>query len=341
MLSTSTYLFFAPSISEENCFDFYSKQKFSILLPDLFDILQFFLEPKTIEEGIEVGFSENDILECIELNFLLKTGTVSIWEKYNWQRSAFLTFSQQDLPYSENLEQDTRISDLTEFRRNLLKQYAKTKTYPERIFNYGTAEIILSHGQESNFVDYNLIANRKCIRKFSSKPISFETFGSILYSSTQNIRQIEKTKTEIFYLLNSFYTWLNLYIVIQKVEGLEKGTYQYNPIQHTLYKIGGEVQNKAIIDCVQGQSWISGSGFCVFFVVQWERYQWLYRHSRAFTNLLIQLGDIGQEFIFNSALHKIGGWMTPALKEEKAAEILQLSKGKQTAMYFLKLGQPI
>lgn len=339
---TSPYLFMHANFNNFTFIDINSNEAYFDISMTVFDIIVFFTTPKTKKQARSEGYRQQDIDDCINFSFLISytyyERVSSLWEKHNWQRAAFLSQTQQNLKYSENIKDNSKIEDLTNFRRKLLVKYNNEFPYPKQLFVELSPEIQLNNPTEIINCDFNSIAKRKCVRNFSKNGLSYEKFISILYNSTKTIREIEKTKNDIFYFLNSFYSWLNIFLVIQKVENIESGYYQYNPFKHSLLKIDNQLKNKDVLKCVQGQYWVGGSGFCLFFVVQWERYQWLYRHSRAYINLLIQLGDIGQEFLFYSCLNQVSGWMTPAVNESQVAKILKLNSKKQTAMYFMKLG---
>lgn len=340
---TNPVLNFHPRIKSYSCSELISNQKFDFLSLRAFYILDFFLGEKTIKEAINNGFSLESIEECIELKFILSSKSdeylsVSQWEEYNWSRAAFITFSQQNIEYKEEIGEI--IPDLTNQRRKTLEEYENDMQYPANIaFQASEDSIELLSKTGYKRISLNKIAARKSCREFRKEKVSYEDFASILYQTTQRIRDLEKTKTnDIFYLLNSFYSWLNLYVVIQNVENLQKGVYLYNPLNNKLTSIKNNIKNSDIRSCVQGQYWMNGNGFCLFFVVQWKRYQWLYRHSRAYLNLLIQLGDICQEFLFNMPNYDLEGWMTPAIKETEAGNLLDLDPNEQEAMYFLKIG---
>ena len=132
----------------------------------------------------------------------------------------------------------------------------------------------------------------------------------------------------------------DVYVAVQGVASLRRGIYRYGVERHALQPIAYDTSDEEISTVIQGQDWISGGGFCVFVVVDWARYMWLYRHSRAYLNLLIQLGEFSQEVIQKASLEGYGGWMTPAIREDAAAVLLNLDSLRYDAMHFLKIGIP-
>jgi SagB-type dehydrogenase family enzyme len=157
-------------------------------------------------------------------------------------------------------------------------------------------------------------------------PVAAGTLGALLHHATANVRMAEDSKAsgDPYYLLNSFYTWLHVYVVVQGVEGIRRGVYQYDFDENALLAVGTQPSDEDLASTIQGQNWIGGGGVSVFVVVQWDRYQWLYRHSRAYLNLLIQIGEFAQELL--QAAYQLGlvGWLTPAVAESRAAAMLGL-----------------
>ena len=192
-------------------------------------------------------------------------------------------------------------------------------------------------------IDLDAMVNRQSVRQFSKEKLPVEVFSNILFEATLNIRGAEesKLKGDKFFLLNSFYSWLNIFVVAQGIEDVARGIYQYDPLEHTLTLSQAEFRNKSLTECIQNQFWVGGGGFCTFAVVDWERYMWIYRHSRAYVNLLIQLGEFGQEFLHAMYKVGVGGWMTPAVNESLASDLLGLDADKEDAMYFIKAGYPL
>lgn len=193
-----------------------------------------------------------------------------------------------------------------------------------------------------NEIDLDAMYHRRSYRSFSKRAVPLASLANVLFEATRNIRIAEASKADgdEFYLLNSFYSWLNLYLVVQGVEGLGAGVYQYDPQDHALTDLGlAAVSNEQIGSAIQGQSWIGGGGFCLLIGVQWERYAWIYRHSRAYLNLLIQVGEFAQEVLMSAYSNGLVGWMTPAVGEGDFARLLSLEKGCEDITYFIKLGE--
>jgi SagB-type dehydrogenase family enzyme len=323
-----------------------SAQAFNRISRDACQILGFFLDPHTREEAFAVGISNARVDEALEANLILEANSELAaaalqWETNNWSRAAFLVFSQMNLQYLEpHPEKAIQLRTLTEFRRRTIAEYQQRASYPARRSRRGST-ITLSVPEKSDF-DLDALVSRRSVRSFSREPISFACFSRVLYEATTNCRDAEDSKStgDPYFILNSFYSWLTLYVVVQGVDEIERGSYWYDPIEHQLVEIKSDVNDDQIKASIQYQGWIRGGGFCVFVGAHWERYMWIYRHSRAYINLLIQVGEFGQELLQSAYTNSLGGWLTPAVNESAAGDLFDLDTSQEEILYFVKLGYP-
>lgn len=263
------------------------------------------------------------------------------WEEKNWSRAAYLTFSQMDLQYEEPEAETASLKELNDYRRKSMGDSLAESHYPEiDLVDTDTVISLKAPTEEEAQIDLDGLMRRKSVRSFADTPVSFQDFSYILHESTMNIRVAADSQAsgDPFYILNSFYCWVKLYIVVQGVKGIERGIYQYDPIRHELRLIRKGVEDEEVYECIQHQYWIKNAGFCIFISSHWERYMWVYRHSRAYINLMIQSGELGQEIYVAANKRMLGGWGTPAISESVAANLLGLDPFKEDAIYFLKIG---
>jgi len=139
-------------------------------------------------------------------------------------------------------------------------------------------------------------------------------------------------------ILNSFYSWSVIFVYIQGVQGFKKGLYFYNIDNNSLILVDNKVNDLQISKSIQNQNWISGGGFCLLIGSDWERYSWIYRHSRAYINLLIQIGEISEEFLIEAYGRNISGWMTPAVSETLSNKMCKVYNKNIDMLYFMKFG---
>jgi len=264
-----------------------------------------------------------------------------LWEDRKWSRAAYLTYSQMNLTYTEaDQGENLELRELNDVRREIINSYTAEASYPlaQLVPSEKTIRLEIPPDTSPNL---DALMKRRSQRQFSDADISFKDFSFTLYEATTNIRTGEESRLlgDSLFIFNSFYSWVKLYIAVQGVVDIPRGLYQYDPTQHQLRLIQEGVENHDIYSCIQYQSWIQGGGFCVFISAHWERYMWIYRHSRAYINLLIQAGELGQEIFMAANKYGLGGWGTPAVDEDMAASFLSYDSQQEDALYFLKIGQ--
>ena len=353
-LITSPLFFVQPVRNGVVARDLIRNQRFKTIAPEVLALSAFFLDAATVGDAVDAGHEPVAIAAAIEAGVLVAAedgpdGALAAarrWEDHRWSRAAYLLFSQQDLAYAEPTDHHHPHAELVALRRDTIRGFLEQQEYPPirlaDVGNRGVIDLPRPDGTDDAVLNLDALFRRRSVRGFAEHPIPLSTFAAILYTATRNVRIANQSKLsgDPFYLLNSFYSWLQVYVVVQGVDGVRRGAYQYDPEAHQLRSVAVDTSDAEILACIQHQNWIGGGGFCTFFVVQWDRYQWLYRHARAYVNLLIQLGEIGQELLQAVYAHGLGAWPTPALHESNAARMLHLDPRGEDAMYFVKAGPP-
>lgn len=304
-----------------------------------------FLEPRSVASAENAGFSRLEIEEAHRAGLILDEeacGRLALWEQAGWSRAAYLMFSQMNLDYVES-GGDQDLDSLTERRRGQVAQYSSVEPYPNpRPLAAGSA-IALPAPQR---VDPGLSAltSRRSVRAFSSEPPDAEQLATVLHWTTSSLRSIASDRAggDPFRLLNSMYSWAHLFVVIQEVHGVPEGVYEYDWTEHRLLRSVSGFREADLLACVQGQRWVLGPGFAIFVVTNLRSYAWLYRHSRAYIHMLIQLGELGQDVVTVATALELGGWTTPAIHESRAAALLGLpDEDGIEVLWMVKLGRPL
>lgn len=348
-LVTSPFVFIHPRRREACAFVVGPGQehhRYRQLSLEAFRIIYFFMTPSTPSDAAGAGIDETDIREALASGLLVSVDcpayeNMMLWEVRRWSRAAYLLFSQMDLEYLESVTDIKALPNLTIYRRKSIESYMTVGPYPEHhLINDANSRSLPYPEEQPDVFDLDALVNRRSCRDFSTAEIHLKQFSNTLFYSTSNVRMACESQVggDPFYLLNSFYSWLEIYVAVQGVEDTARGLFQYDPLKHQLRLIREGVEDSEIIATIQHQNWIGGGGFCVFVGVHWERYMWLYRHSRAYINLLIQVGEYGQELLQAAYQSGLVGWMTPAVTESKAATLLGLDAQALDIVYFLKFG---
>jgi nitroreductase len=309
------------------------------------EIVTAFLEARSIASAESDGFSADELREAREAGILVsgeEHESIGLWERNGWSRPAYLMFSQMDVPYLEldGAEEDARA--LVGRRRAAVGDYRNVEDYP--------SPRLLADGRHVELPTppdvtprLSALTSRRSARGFSKTPPSAEQLAGVLHAATHGLRTIatDRADGDPFHLLNSFYSWAHLFVVEQAVEDHPPGDFEYDPLEPCLLTAAEPPSDAALAACVQGQRWVLGTGFVLFVVADFRGYAWLYRSSRAYLHVLMQVGELGQEVITAATELGLGGWTTPAVHESRSAALLGLPADDAVdVLSMVKLGRP-
>jgi Nitroreductase family len=299
------------------------------------------LDPASANDLRSEGFDDEVIDTAVSLGLLVDAADegerwARKWEDHRWSRGAHLLFSQLDLAY---LDEDPDDADAA--RRDELESYLDARPYPARHPYDGDPFPLPQPPDDPPVPLLEALASRRSVRRFARAPVPLDIVAAILWTATAKVRQADRQHAsgDPYKLLSSFYTWLDLHLVNQGITGLPPGAYRYDPLDHVLWRTRAEVPADDVVAAVAHQPWAAGSGAALFVAAQWDRFRWLYRHSRAYINLLIQAGEFTQEILNGVYRWRLGGWVSPAVHESRASALLGLPAGVDAVM-FVKFGLP-
>ena len=206
----------------------------------LIELTHFCLTPRSKEEMTKHGFTDKEIVTAISNGIICDSESdeyksAELWEKHNWTRAAYLTFSQINLKYLEENPSEEAIPNLFEARRKVVQSQLRDTPYPAYVIFCGDF-IALKKPNNSKDFSADSIFGRDSIRSFEKENISLEHFSSIIHDATDEIRALNEVRSEDdpLQMFNSYYSWAVIFIAVQGVDSIENGIYHYDPIKHGL-----------------------------------------------------------------------------------------------------------
>ena len=341
-LSTSPLLFGYPGRNGRLAFcDARAGTRFRLGGERAAELLATFVEPHTAADQDE--FTADELEAARAAGMLVPAGEpLDLWERNGWSRPAYLVFSQMDIPYLELDGDGTDSRTLIGRRRQAVEEYRPDERHRHRRLLAEGEAVELPLPAEVTLRP-SALTSRRSARGFSPSPPSAEQLAGVLHAATAAFRTVaaDRASGDPFRLLNSFYSWAHVFVVVQAVEDLPAGVFEYDWAEHRLVTVAGPPDDDALAACVQGQRWVLGTGFVVFLVADLRGYAWLYRHSRAYLHVLMQVGELGQELLTAATALGLAGWTTPAVHESRTAALLQLPADDAVdALSMVKLGLP-
>jgi SagB-type dehydrogenase family enzyme len=346
LLTTSPMLFgYRGRNGRLTAYDAREDRRFKLAGGRAAEIVTAFLEPRSVAEAERDGFSCSELQEALEAGLLISADegeSLALWERNGWSRPAYLMFSQMDIPYRESSEAMNDRGALTVARREAVEDYQSAQPYPYPKPLSDGPQVGLPQDPPTT-PRLSALTSRRSVRGFSPSPPNIGQMAGVLHAATQGFRTVadDRQAGDPFRLLNSFYSWAHLFVVVQEVEDVPRGVFEYDWAEHCLLKAAEAPADEALLACVQGQRWVLGTGFVIFVVADLRGYAWLYRHSRAYLHVLMQVGELGQEMLIAATAAGLGGWTTPAVHESRTAALLDLPADDAVdPLSMVKLGRP-
>jgi SagB-type dehydrogenase family enzyme len=129
------------------------------------------------------------------------------------------------------------------------------------------------------------------------------------------------------------------FVLVQNVEGLDRGFYHYSGLKHQLRLVSDAVPNNPA-DLLAGQDWANNMPVLIFLVAVLERTMWKYNEDSAYKVVLIESGHIGQNILLAATAQGLGACPTAALSHSLIADHLGLDQITHTPVYALALCHP-
>lgn len=163
---------------------------------------------------------------------------------------------------------------------------------------------------EINHTDFSvhsldeMIAERKSIRKFTEAKLTLAELSWLLWA-TQGVREVFRDDTISMRTVPSGGSRhpFETYLVVNRVEGLEKGLYRYLPIDHSLVLLPGCPDEDTVSEACLGQEFCGNSAVCFIWTAIPYRTEWRYGPVSAkiialdaghlCQNLYLAVGEIG------------------------------------------------
>jgi hypothetical protein len=167
---------------------------------------------------------------------------------------------------------------------------------------------------------------RRCSRLFEQQLVPRKLFEEATRSFCNAIRDIR---------------WLEIFIPVQGIEGYSRSILTYCRQTDQLVTYRDSYPASELLNVVQGQWWLGGPGFCVILVVNFEKFGNVGQiSSEQYISTYLTLGAVGHELLYCMYTRDLAGWMTPAIHEELASQLLTLNHPSKEALYFFKFGLP-
>ncbi|MCR6850384.1 SagB/ThcOx family dehydrogenase [Bacillus sp. IBL03825] len=270
-----------------------------------------------------------------------KMSSVKHWVNRGWLEALMLHLKSKDISFDDDLVADPDNYNAKVLANLIDKEGTPNfwKEYPDKT-NFALPK---PKNPPSDKTLQDVLLQRRSNRPWCIGHLTIEQLSIILYYANLETYFL-RTEAEKNYntnpelLLNSAFSALETYFFVFKVDGLTPGLYHYDPRKHQVTLIKeGHFENEVVRMCI-GQDRPKGAA-CTFVISSvWKRYMYRYRHARAYRTLLVNVAELAQKYILLATALNFSNFLTPALQDEYADELLGVNGYEEAPLYVVAIG---
>ena len=130
---------------------------------------------------------------------------------------------------------------------------------------------------------------------------------------------------------------IEVYAVVNDVDGLGRGLYHYDPQRHALQALEQADLRGRVADHGLGQSFLADAGVVLCLTVIPDRMRFRYRH-RSYRYGLLEAGHLGQNTYLAATAMGLGACAVGAFFDDDLNEMLGVDGRREAAVYMLAVG---
>ena len=183
-----------------------------------------------------------------------------------------------------------------------------------------------------------ILKKRRSVRAFSSKPLDLADLSFLLWASTGIRRSEHGYDFRTVPSAGALYP-IETYVIINRVEGLEKGLYHYDIQSHALERLKvGDFAEEAAHAALEQEVCVEAPVVFIWTAV-FERSKWKYR-ERAYRYVYLDAGHIGQNLALSATSIGLGSCQIGAFFDEEINKIVGVDGIRESAVYLSVVGHP-
>lgn len=185
---------------------------------------------------------------------------------------------------------------------------------------------------------HQLVQNRRSVRKFSGKKLSFQDLSYVLYSSCGLIH----TDGDFNHARRPYPSAgarypLEVYPLVLKVEGMKSGLYHYNIRDNVLEFLLEKDLSPWILKAFGRQKWLLSASVIFIITAVLERTRKKYR-DRGYRFALLEAGHMGQNICLFAENRVLGTCALGGYIESEIDKLLDIQLGREATLYVIAAG---
>ena len=183
-----------------------------------------------------------------------------------------------------------------------------------------------------------ILQKRRSVRSFSSKSLSTVELSFLLWASTGIQRREQGYEFRTAPSAGALYP-IETYVVINNVEGLDKGLYHYNIEEHTIEELKLDDLGRELAQAALEQEMLANAPLVFVWTAIFERSKWKYR-QRAYRYVYLDAGIIGENLMLSATGIGLGSCNVGAFFDNEVNKILGVDGTAESVVYLSVVGHP-
>jgi SagB-type dehydrogenase family enzyme len=225
-------------------------------------------------------------------------------------------------------------------RERLIGGYLDWANKPETYKKYPSARRI-QLSQEfpaSSLPLVEMLKKRRSTRSFSPEALSIADLSFLLWASTGVQRREQGYDFRTVPSAGALYP-IETYLIVSRVEDLEKGLYHYDIQAHSLEELkAGDFAEKLAHAALEQKMFIKAPVVLIWTAV-FERSKWKYA-QRAYRYVYLDAGHIAQNLVLSATSIGLGSCHVGAFFDDEINQILGVDGTDESVIYLSVVGHP-
>ena len=181
------------------------------------------------------------------------------------------------------------------------------------------------------------IRRRRSVREYSPRPLTLEELARLLFygvgvTGSPEYKRAAPTAGGL--------TPIELYPVVNNVEGLERGLYHYDPLDHRLHILRrGDLRREIARACLE-QDFLAEAAAVLILTAVHRRTAWKYG-ERAYRYVLLDAGHAAENIQLEAAALGLGSCPIGAFFDEELNRLLELREEEEFALLAVAVGRAL
>ncbi|HTU45729.1 MAG TPA: SagB/ThcOx family dehydrogenase [Bryobacteraceae bacterium] len=299
--------------------------------------------PDGAAERLLDSLLDRGVLEPVDEN--ADTSAIALWQQYNWEAAGLYHFTARGTRFADIDRADQCPMEL---RERVVANYRRKDPFPYREIAAGSSsDEIVALPNALRDVNWPLgptLLKRRTLRTWTCRTLPLQELANLLWYGLRPIGEnravvdADPAFTQLTPLMTHF-AHLGVWVLPIRTEGAQNDTiYRYDPVGHRLVRRNSFEGGLSLESLCVGQVPLRDASVVVILSGIFTEFMWRYRHNRAYSVVLLEVGQMMQNLILTATASGLRPFITPALRDSRVDQLLMIDGYDEGALYLSAFG---